>query len=58
MMTVFAITFFAIDHCSRGEVYFASVYKDITRISALIAKSGNFLNKSLCFKHLLPLSYF
>ena len=34
-MTVFAITLLVKDYCSRGEVYFASVYKDIRRIPAL-----------------------
>ena len=34
-MAVFAIIFFVKDYCSRGEVYFASVYKDIRRIPAL-----------------------
>ena len=57
MMTVLAITFFVKDYCSRGDVYFASVYKDIRRIRALIAKSANFLNKRLCFRHLLAQHY-
>ena len=57
MMAVFAMIFFVKDYCSRGEVYFASVYKDIRRIPALTAKSGNFLNISLCFRYLLPLYY-
>ena len=57
MMTVFAITFFVKNYCSRGVGYFASAFKDIGRIPALIAKSGNFLNKSLCFRHLLSLYY-
>ena len=35
MMTVFVITFFVKDYCSRGEVYFASVCKGIRRIPAL-----------------------
>lgn len=56
-MTVLAITFFVKDYCSRGDVYFASVYKDIRRIRALIAKSANFLNKRLCFRHLLAQHY-
>ena len=34
-MTVFAITLLVKDYCSRGEVYFASVQKDIRRIPAL-----------------------
>lgn len=37
MMTVLAITFFVKDYCSHGDVYFASVCKDIRRIRALIA---------------------
>ena len=57
MMTVFPITYFVKDYCSHGEVYFVSVYKDIGRIPALIAKSRNFLNKRLCFRHPLPLYY-
>ena len=36
MMTVFEITFSVKDYCSLGEVYFASVYKDIRRIPALV----------------------
>ena len=55
MMTVFPITYFVKDYCSHGKVYFASVYKDIGRIPALIAKSRNILNKRLCFRHPLPL---
>ena len=35
MMTVFPITLLVKDYCIRGEVYFASVYKDIRRIPAL-----------------------
>ena len=57
MMTALAIIFFVKDYCSRGEVYFANVYKDIRSIPALTAKSGNFLNISLCFRHLLSLYY-
>ena len=57
MMTVFPIAYFIKDYCSHGEVYFVSVYKDIRHIPTLIAKSRNFLNKRLCFRHLLPLYY-
>ena len=56
-MTVFAITFFVKDYCSRREVYFARVQKEIRRNPALIGKSGNFLNKRLCFRHLFLLYY-